>query len=100
MFVAAVTIEVDSENEAMFFNAAMKQAEVTLEREVGCLQYDVCFYPNRKNICFMYQVFETQAAYDHHLTTDHYNTFDQITAPWVASRKVEIWERQEPFAQV
>jgi quinol monooxygenase YgiN len=100
MFVATVTMEVDYEYQAMFHNAAMKQAEVTLDREVGCMQFDVSFYPNRKSICFMYQVYETQAAYDHHLMSDHYITFDQITAPWVASRKVEIWDREEPLPQV
>ncbi len=97
MFVATITIEVDSENQSMFHNAVMKQAEITLEREVGCLQFEVSFHPSRKSICFMYQVYETQSAYDHHLLSDHHLTFDQITAPWVASRKVEVWEREEPL---
>ncbi len=96
MFVATITIEVDAENESIFHNAAMKQAEVSLAREVGCIQYDVSFHPTRKSICFMYQVYDSQAAYDHHLLSDHYSNFDQITLPWVASKKVDIWERAEP----
>lgn len=97
MFVVTITTDVDAENEAMFHNAAMKQAEITLGREVGCLQYDVSFNPDRRHICFTYQVYETSDAYDHHLLSEYYKTFDQITMPWVASKKVEIWERGEPL---
>ncbi len=96
MFVVTITIEVDAQDEAIFRNAAMKQAEVTLSREVGCIQFDVSFNPSRQNICFMYLVFESPAAYDHHLLSDHYSTFDQISLPWIASKSVEIWERREP----
>ncbi len=100
MFVVTVALEVDSEYQSVFQNAAMKQAEITLEREVGCMQFDVCFHPSRKTMCFIYQVFETEAAYGHHLMSDHYDTFDQISAPWIASKKVEIWERQTPPRQI
>ncbi len=100
MFVVIVKIEVDAENQRMFNNAAKKQAEVTLDRERGCLKYDVCTDLRRKSNFMLLQEYESKEAYDFHLKSEHYTTFDQITATWVAMRMVELWEKEPPIPKV
>ncbi|MEM7301670.1 MAG: putative quinol monooxygenase [Pseudomonadota bacterium] len=96
MIVVTVKIEVDAEHQSMFKNAALKQAEVTLDRETGCLKFEVYTDPRRRSNFLLLETYESQGAYDHHLVSEHYRTFDQISAPWVAMKEVEIWELEIP----
>ncbi len=97
MFIVIVKIEVDSENERMFNMAAKKQAEVSLDREKGCLKFDICTDPRRRSNFLLMQEYHSNDAYDLHLMSDHHMTFDQITAPWVAMKSIEMWEKELPL---
>ena len=69
------------------------QARNSLERETGCLQFDVCFDPDDESRVFLYEIYRTPADFDAHKATDHYATFTEAVTPLVAGKVARFWER-------
>lgn len=90
--VHTVTYEVEASDLNLFRAAINKHAETTRQREVGCLRYDVSYGADRGTMCLTYALFEGPAAFDHHLATDHYYLFQELSSPWVISRIEQVWE--------
>jgi autoinducer 2-degrading protein len=92
MFVTIQKFEIEPESLGMFRAAITKHGEVTRQRENGCRRFDVNFDPKIHERCLVYTVFADEAAYNHHIVTDHYTIFDEISLPWVVSRSLEFWD--------
>ena len=92
MFVTTTLFEVEADSLALFRAAITKHAEVTRQRENGCRRFDVNFDPKIPTRCLAYAVFADAAAYNHHIVTEHFNIFDEVTLPWVVSRSLEFWD--------
>lgn len=74
------------------FDAAMlRQARNSLDREPDCHRFDVCRDPQVPERTFLYEVYTDQAAFDAHLTSEHFQQFDAEVKDWIASKKVAIW---------
>lgn len=58
--------------------AITAQGAVTLEREPGCLQFDVCIDTADPNRVLLYEVYEDQAAFDAHGKTPHFATWKTV----------------------
>jgi autoinducer 2-degrading protein len=92
MLVVTTLYEIEADSVGLFRAAITKQAEVTRQREIGCRRYDVAFDPKFSTRCFVYALFADAPAYDHHILTDYFNTFGEVTLPWIASQTVEFWD--------
>jgi quinol monooxygenase YgiN len=92
MLAVTTTFDVEAESLDLFRAGIVKQAEVTRSREPGCHRYDVAFDPKLKSRCLVYAIYEDEAAYDHHIATDYYITFEDISDRWIEKAQVEIWE--------
>ena len=90
--VHTVTYEVEASDLALFRAAISKHAETTRQRETGCTRYDVSFGADRRTMCLTYAMFEGPDAFEHHLASDHYFLFEQLSGPWVISRIEQVWE--------
>jgi quinol monooxygenase YgiN len=44
---------------------------------------------------FLYEVYTHRAAFDAHLATPHFRSFDATVGTWVARKTVRIFERIE-----
>ena len=95
MFVVTVTFVIRQEYLDEFMPVMKRQAQNSLTREQGCLQFDVC--QDRKNPArvFLYEVYTDRAAFDAHLETEHFLDFDKTAGPWTISKVAEQWERCE-----
>ena len=91
MLVVTTFYEVEAESLDVFRGAIIRQAEITRMREVGCQRFDVCFDPKIATRCLAYAIYETEAAYNHHLSSDHYRTFDDLIASRVEAQEVQVW---------
>lgn len=91
MFVTVTIFELEPESVGLFRAAVTKHAEVTRQRENGCRRFDVCFDPKIPTRCLAYTVFADNAAYDHHIMSEHFNIFEEVTVPWVETRRLEFW---------
>ena len=93
MYVIAVIFLIRDGHEAQFLTRVEHQAEDSLAREDGCLQFDVCTDPADPKRIFLYEIYRDEAAFQHHLETAHFKDFDATVADWVASKSVEAWHR-------
>ena len=92
VLVQTVTYEVEGGDLGLFRAALHKHAEVTRQREMGCTRFDVSYGADRPTLCLTYTVFEGPDAFDHHVATDHYHLFQELSSSWVISRIEQIWE--------
>jgi (4S)-4-hydroxy-5-phosphonooxypentane-2,3-dione isomerase len=91
MYVVTVTFEVEPGHVEAFTAAMLTQARNSLEREDRCTCFDVCRDPDHPERIFLYEIYDDRAAFDDHLASDHFKSFDRTVAPWVRRKNVETW---------
>ncbi len=96
MYVIVVKFEIHQENVDDFRPAMIENAETSLKSEKGCRQFDVCWDKEDDTKVFLYEIYDDKAAFDAHLQSDHFRSFDERVAPWVANKEVSAWERAYP----
>lgn len=84
MLAITVIFEIDASDYETFRPAIVKNAEAS-RHEPGCRQFDVCFSADRTK-CFLYELYDDGAAFDYHLTTSHFHTFDAVAKTLVKSK--------------
>lgn len=93
MYVITVDFRIRRGQETMFLAAMHHQAKSSLVREDACLQFDVCTAPGDDGHVFLYEVYESEAAFKSHLETAHFHDFNEKTADWVEAKTVSAWHR-------
>ncbi len=71
----------------------VENATTSLTKEEGCHQFDVCRSTDESSQVFLYEVYASKAAFDLHLTSDHFLTFNQATSHWVLEKTVKTFQR-------
>ena len=92
-FVVTVSFKVNEAARAGFLRLAVKNADVSLEVEEGCHQFDVCADEDE---IFLYEIYTSRAAFDAHLTSDHFMAFDVAVSDMVLQKTVRTYERVRP----
>jgi quinol monooxygenase YgiN len=69
------------------------QARASLE-EPGCRVFDVWHDPARPGEVFLYEIYDDAAAFDAHLATRHFLSFDAKTRGMIADKSVLTWSRK------
>ncbi|MFY3383764.1 putative quinol monooxygenase [Paracidovorax sp. MALMAid1276] len=93
MVIVTVTFHVKPPHLAKFLPAMQANARDSLANEPECHQFDVCVALHEPSHIFLYEVYESAEAFQAHLAMPHFKTFDALTAPWVESKTVQIYER-------
>lgn len=91
MYVVAVLIQTSDPaalRPAILANAADSLAEP------GCHTFDVCFSDDGSK-CFLYEIYDDEAAFRAHLATEHFRAFDAACADIVTSKRVETFWRAQ-----
>jgi len=84
-------------NRDAFLELCRFDAERSVADEPGCSQFDVSTSNDNANVVVLYEVYDDQAAFDHHLTTPHYATFaDGVQRLGVQITLVRFFSRQHP----
>ena len=78
-----------------FRRAMVENATASREREPGCRQFDVCETADGAGI-FLYEVYDSEAAFKQHLATDHFLRFNERVTPWLADKRVLAFNRISP----
>ena len=68
-----------------FLEAIAEDAAATI-RDRGCLQFDVLVLANDPNHLFLYEVYESEAAFRAHRGSDYFKKYAATTANMVAKR--------------
>ena len=96
MYVVTVFFTLKPEHGAEFLQAVIHNANTSLADEPGCRQFDVCVPHNGPNEVFLYETYDSEAAFAGHLVSDHFQAFNTLSAPWVANKVVHTMQRVSP----
>jgi len=96
MYIVTVEFVAKPEHAEAFRAAMTENARASREREPGCRQFDVCSDPSDRTVVFLYEVYDDRAAFDAHLSSAHFRTFDDRVSDWIARKTVRIYERIDP----
>ena len=88
MFVITVDFEIKSEFVNEFRNRVLQQAKDSLNNEKKCFTFDVSFDEKNTNKVFLYEIYQDKDAFDFHLKSDHYLSFDKDVKNWVTKKTV------------
>ena len=94
-FVVTVVFVAKPEFREDFRKAMIENAQASRAREPGCRQFDVCEAPGGAQI-FLYEIYDSEAAFNEHLVTEHFLRFNERTTPWVAEKRVATYQRLDP----
>ncbi|MEM6386161.1 MAG: putative quinol monooxygenase [Pseudomonadota bacterium] len=88
MYVVAVTFHVDAAHTDAFLAAVTENARQSLDSEPDCHRFDVAVGENGPETVFLYEIYADRAAFDAHLASAHFKSFDALVSPWVTSKEV------------
>lgn len=92
MYVVCVTFEARPGQMESFLHLMRQQAENSLTLEKGCLVFDVCLPDPLENRLFLYEKYTDKAAFQIHLESDHFQTFDAAVVDMVHNKVVETYQ--------
>ena len=91
----AITVSFELEDGAAekFHRLVAENARQSVALEPGCLRFDVLFPANggMSREVFLYEVYTDQAAFDVHLTSPHFKSFDEETRTLVRRKTVNAF---------
>ncbi|MEP2642277.1 putative quinol monooxygenase [Roseobacter sp.] len=91
MFAVTVTLHITPAHWDTFVPLMAQNAARSLADETGCHQFDVATDPAHPHEMFLYELYTDAAAFDVHLNTAHFKTFDTSTAHMIADKTVRTY---------
>jgi quinol monooxygenase YgiN len=91
MYAVCVTFKLKGGQAAAFMPLMRENAQTSLATETGCLQFDVLADPAKPDSVFLYEIYSDRAAFDAHLASTHFKSFDAATAAMIAQKDVQTW---------
>lgn len=93
MFAVVVNFTLEPGTAPQFMPHMIENAAASLREEVGCHQFDVATDPERPEDVFLYELYEDADAFDVHLKTPHFSSFDAATRGMIAAKTVTTYSQ-------
>jgi quinol monooxygenase YgiN len=93
MYVVTVEFKLHADRAAEFLALIRENARTSLQVEQGCRQFDVCRDPKDPAYVFLYELYDDRAAFEAHLATEHFRSFDQFSRSMVSDKQIHLLER-------
>ncbi|MDC1399365.1 antibiotic biosynthesis monooxygenase [Yoonia sp.] len=91
MYAVCVKFDLKDGKAPSFMPLMRDNAQASLRNEDGCLQFDVLSDPSKPDSVFLYEIYADRAAFDFHLASDHFQSFDAATADMIAAKDIQTW---------
>lgn len=91
MLIITVRFTVHETYREVFRIAILENARTSREVEEGCLQFDVC-QDSSGSVFFLYERYVNDAAFDLHLKSGHFLSFNEASGPWVKDKQVDRYQ--------
>lgn len=80
-----------------FFRARLtRHAATSVEKEVGCHQFDFFQERNDPTLFLLVEIYEDEAALESHRVSEHYLAFRKDVSAWVVERTWWFWNKLAP----
>src|SRR5262249_3911750 len=83
MYAVTPTFRIRPEHVAAFIAASLDDARGSVGNEAGCLRFDVVQDANDETRVLFFEVYRDRAAFDHHLTTPHFQRWNETVRDWM-----------------
>ena len=93
MLAVVVTFQIRPDDMAAFMPAMLENAASSLAQEEGCHQFDVCTDPDRAGGVFLYELYKDRAAFDMHLASPHFKSFDAHVSSMIVAKTVTTYAK-------
>ncbi|UES45727.1 putative quinol monooxygenase [Roseibium aggregatum] len=93
MYAVTVVFQIKAEAVEDFLPLMIANAEASLKDEPGCRQFDVCTDPDRPGDVFLYELYDDADAFQAHLQTPHFKSFDAKVARMIAQKTVRTYAK-------
>lgn len=94
-YCVLVEFELHPGTEAQFMSLMRQQATNSLAREQGCRVFDVWTASTQPRNVYLYEIYDDRAAFDLHLESPHFLTFEAAVSDWIAHKRVVLLDRCE-----
>lgn len=91
MFAVVVSFQIKTERIEDFMPLMLANAATSLAQEDGCHRFDVCTDPARVGDVFLYELYTDAAAFELHLASDHFKSFDAAVASMIADKTIRTY---------
>ncbi|MCZ0963946.1 putative quinol monooxygenase [Paracoccus benzoatiresistens] len=88
MYAVTVTFTIAQDRMADFLPLMLENAQTSLAEEPGCHQFDVCTDPGLPDRVFLYELYDDRAAFETHLQSPHFRSFDAAVTAMFAEKSV------------
>jgi (4S)-4-hydroxy-5-phosphonooxypentane-2,3-dione isomerase len=88
MFIVLVKVQVKPELLAEFTTAILRNAELSVQRDPGCVRFDVLQQEDDPTRWFFYEVYDKEQAWVDHRSSAHFLAFKDVGDRAIASREV------------
>ena len=88
MFIVLVKVQVKPELLGEFKTAILKNAELSVQRDPGCVRFDVLQQEDDATRWFFYEVYEEEHAWVQHRSSPHFLAFKDVGDRAILSRDV------------
>jgi len=90
-YVVVVDLTLAPQHRGDFMPLMLANAAASLAHEPGCRQFDVCVSVQDANSVLLYEVYDSAAAFQTHLESLHFQSFDQNSAAMVTHKSVRSY---------
>jgi autoinducer 2-degrading protein len=88
MFIVLVRVQVRPELLAEFKTAILENAKLSVQRDPGCVRFDVLQQEDDPTRWFFYEVYEREQAWVDHRASAHFLAFKEIGDRAIVTREV------------
>ncbi len=89
MYAVTVRFDIHPGRMEAFLPLMTENAHISRNTEPGCQQFDIC---RDGDIVFLYEIYDDRAAFDAHLASAHFLSFDKAVANMVAGKDVATFD--------
>ncbi len=94
--VLAVTLKIKPDSVDKFMAAIVENGKAARETEPGCRAFEILADPEDRTQLMLYEVYDSQAAFEAHQQTPHFKQYLATAVPWLESRERRFWHRVAP----
>ena len=88
MFIALVKLQIRPELVGEFKTAILKNAELSVQRDLGCVRFDVLQQEDDPTRWFLYEVYEREQAWVDHRASAHFVAFMEVGNRAIVTREL------------
>jgi quinol monooxygenase YgiN len=92
----AVSIRIKPNCVEQFMAAVTENGKAARETEPGCKTFDILVDPNDRTRVMLYEVYESETAFEAHQQTPHFKKYLDTALQWLESRERHFWRRAAP----